>query len=76
MNMETARYFTREPHEIQKYHRMNKNLNKANLNLQFSLATLNTGQQLILALGMLGNLAMAGFDVSHGLLTPGDFVML
>ncbi len=74
--METTRFFTREDEEIKKYHEMNKNLNKANLNLQYSLSALNTGQQCIIAAGMFGNLAMAALDVSHGLLTPGDFVMI
>ena len=46
------------------------------MKIQYSLAKINSGQQLIIAAGMLANLVFAGIDVSNGLLSPGDFVML
>jgi ABC-type transport system involved in Fe-S cluster assembly fused permease/ATPase subunit len=46
------------------------------MKVQFSLSKLNIGQTMIFSTGLTVNLLMAAYDVSHGILTPGDFVMI
>jgi ABC-type transport system involved in Fe-S cluster assembly fused permease/ATPase subunit len=41
-----------------------------------TLSKLNVGQAMIFTTGLSINLAMAAWDVSTGVLTPGDFVMI
>lgn len=44
--------------------------------MQKSLSNLNTGQSAIFSTGLTINLIMAAYQVSTGILTPGDFVMI
>lgn len=46
------------------------------MKVQYSLANLNAGQQLMFSIGMTVNLMLAARDISLGVMTPGDFVMI
>ena len=76
MNYETVKAFNNEKLEMNRYNTLLEKLRKSALVVQKSLSTLNIGQGLIFTAGLTLNLMMAAYDVSMGILTPGDFVMI
>jgi len=76
LNYETVKYFGNEAFEANRY---DDNLNKlrtARIKAQNSLSALNIGQQLIIAVALVGMLWRATQGVVDGRMTLGDLVMI
>ncbi|XOZ32682.1 ABCB family ABC transporter ATP-binding protein/permease [Halomonadaceae bacterium KBTZ08] len=76
LNYETVKYFSNEAFEAQRYDSNLAEWEQARLNNRLSLATLNTGQALIIGLGLIAIMAMAVTDVAAGEISLGDFTMI
>ncbi|MFS4439098.1 ABCB family ABC transporter ATP-binding protein/permease [Paracoccaceae bacterium GXU_MW_L88] len=76
LNYETVKYFTAEERELMRYETAMKGYERGAVRLAKSLALLNTGQALILNLGMIAVMLMAAQGVENGTMTLGDFVMV
>ncbi|MDE2235545.1 MAG: ABC transporter ATP-binding protein/permease, partial [Gammaproteobacteria bacterium] len=76
LNYETVKYFTNEDFEAGRYDKEMASWEKEALKTQYSLSTLNSGQALIIALGVTAMMLLAGYEVVHGRMTLGDFVMV
>ena len=76
LNYETVKYFNNEGFEAARYDESLQRLRRANLKSQTTLSMLNTGQQLIIATGLVLMLWIATQGVVAGRLTLGDLVMV
>ncbi len=76
LNYETVKYFTNEDFEAHRYDNEMASWEQEALKTQYSLSTLNSGQGLIIALGVIAMMLLAGYEVVHGRMTLGDFVMV
>lgn len=76
LNFETVKYFTAEKTEAQQYDVHLENWEKSRLKNRLSLAGLNSGQALIIAVAVTGVMIMAAKEVTQGTMTLGDFVMV
>ncbi len=76
LNYETVKYFNNEAFEASRYDESLERLRRAQLKAQTTLSILNTGQQLIIAVGLVGMLYMATRGVVQGRMTLGDLVMV
>ncbi|MGH8293345.1 MAG: ABCB family ABC transporter ATP-binding protein/permease [Gammaproteobacteria bacterium] len=76
LNYETVKYFTNEEYEAGRYDNEMATWEKEALKTQYSLSTLNSGQALIIALGVTAMMLLAGYEVVLGKMTLGDFVMV
>jgi ATP-binding cassette, subfamily B, heavy metal transporter len=76
LNYETVKYFNNEGFEAQRYDKSLEHLRRARLKAQTSLSLLNTGQQLIIAIALVGMLWRATEGVVAGRMTLGDLVMI
>jgi len=76
INYETVKAFGGEKLESQRYQQILDELRTCANIVQKSLSKLNTGQSIIFSTGLTVNLIMAAYQVSTGILTPGDFVMI
>lgn len=76
MNFDTVKYFNNEKLEYNRYQKIHQEIYKMAMKVQYSLANLNNGQQILFSLGMTVNLLLACSDIYAGNLTPGDFVMI
>ena len=76
LNYETVKYFGNEAFESRRYDESLQRYREARLKAQTSLSLLNTGQQLIIAAGLVGMLWRATQGVVAGQLTLGDLVMV
>jgi ATP-binding cassette, subfamily B, heavy metal transporter len=76
LNYETVKYFNNEGFEAKRYDESLEKLRKARLKSQTTLMLLNTGQQVIIAIGLVAMLWRATTGVVEGRLTIGDFVMI
>jgi ABC-type transport system involved in Fe-S cluster assembly fused permease/ATPase subunit len=76
LNYETVKYFNNEAFESARYDESLERLRKAALKSQTTLSILNTGQQLIIATGLVAMLWRATTGVVEGRLTLGDLVMV
>ncbi|MFN7710203.1 MAG: ABCB family ABC transporter ATP-binding protein/permease [Holosporales bacterium] len=76
LNYETVKYFGNESYESQRYNLSLGQYEKAALKSKYSLAYLNMGQGLIIALGLIAVMTMAAFDYAKGAMTLGDFVLV
>jgi len=76
LNYETVKYFTNEDFEARRYDNEMASWEKEALKTQYSLSTLNSGQALIIALGVIAMMLLAGYEVVQGRMTLGDFVMV
>jgi ATP-binding cassette subfamily B protein len=76
LNYETVKYFNNEGFEAQRYDKSLEQLRRARLKAQTSLSLLNTGQQLIIAIALVGMLWRATEGVVAGRMTLGDLVMI
>ena len=76
INYETVKYFTNEEFEAGRYDREMAAWETEALRTQYSLSTLNSGQALIIALGVTAMMLLAGYEVVHAKMTLGDFVMV
>ena len=76
LNYETVKYFNNEAFETQRYDEALERLRVAALRSQRSLSMLNTGQQMIIAVGLIAMLWRATQGVVDGRMTVGDLVMV
>jgi ABC-type transport system involved in Fe-S cluster assembly fused permease/ATPase subunit len=76
LNYETVKYFNNEAFEAERYDKSLEALRLARLKAQTSLSILNTGQQLIIAVALVGMLWRATQGVVDGRMTLGDLVMI
>src|SRR4051812_2066346 len=76
LNYETVKYFNNEDFEANRYDASLKRLRIARLKAQTTLSMLNTGQQLIIAIGLVAMLWRATTGVVDGRMTLGDLVMI
>jgi len=76
LNYETVKYFNNEDFESRRYDESLERLRKASLKAQTTLSKLNTGQQLIIATGLVAMLWRATTGVVDGRMTLGDLVMI
>ena len=76
LNYETVKYINNEAFEAVRYDKSLEALRRARLKAQTSLSLLNTGQQLIIAVALVGMLWRATQGVVDGRMTLGDLVMI
>ncbi len=76
LNYETVKYFNNEDFEAKRYDDNLERYRKAALKSQTTLSLLNTGQQLIIAAGLVAMLWRATQGVVDGRMTLGDLVMV
>ncbi|MDB5873665.1 MAG: putative type transport system involved in Fe cluster assembly, permease and ATPase [Ramlibacter sp.] len=76
LNYETVKYFNNEGFEASRYDESLQKLRRARLKSQTTLSMLNTGQQLIIAIGLVAMLWRATQGVVNGTMTLGDLVMV
>ena len=76
LNYETVKYFGNEAFEAKRYDNNLNKLRKARIKAQNSLSALNIGQQLIIAVALVGMLWRATQGVVDGRMTLGDLVMI
>ncbi|MGX5201940.1 ABCB family ABC transporter ATP-binding protein/permease [Aliikangiella sp. IMCC44632] len=76
LNYETVKYFTNEKFEAQRYDSDLKNWEAAKLKNRLSLSFLNAGQALIISIAVASLLYLAVGQVSQGLISVGDFVLI
>ncbi len=76
LNYETVKYFNNEAFEAERYDRSLERYRRAALKSQTTLSILNTGQQLIIATGLVAMLWRATQGVIDARMTLGDLVMV
>ena len=76
LNYETVKYFTNEQYEASHYDRELATWEQARRKNRLSLFTLNSGQQLIISIAITVTMILAAMDVSKGVMTLGDFVLI
>ncbi len=76
LNYETVKYFNNEEFEAQRYDENLIRYRRAAVKSQTTLSLLNTGQQLIIAIGLVAMLWRATQGVVDGRMTLGDLVMV
>ncbi|XP_055342741.1 iron-sulfur clusters transporter ABCB7, mitochondrial-like [Paramacrobiotus metropolitanus] len=76
INYETVKYFNNEQHEANKYNEVLMKFEKASLQTNTSLASLNFGQNLIFSTALAAVMIMASQGILKGQLTVGDLVMV
>jgi len=76
LNYETVKYFNNEEFEARRYDENLERYRRAALKSQRTLSLLNTGQQLIIATGLVAMLWRATQGVVEGHMTLGDLVMV
>jgi ATP-binding cassette, subfamily B, heavy metal transporter len=76
LNYETVKYFGNEEHEARRFDQALARYERAAVKNQVSLSILNIGQGLIIAVGLVGVMLLAGKGVVDGKLTLGDFVLV
>ncbi|CAG1018262.1 ATM1-type heavy metal exporter [Burkholderiaceae bacterium] len=76
LNYETVKYFNNEDYEARRYDDSLERLRRVALKSQTTLSILNTGQQLIIATGLVLMLWRATAGVTAGTMTLGDLVMV
>ena len=76
LNYETVKYFNNEEFEARRYDENLEKYRRAAVKSQSTLSLLNTGQQLIIAAGLVAMLWRATQGVVDGHMTLGDLVMV
>jgi ABC-type transport system involved in Fe-S cluster assembly fused permease/ATPase subunit len=76
LNYETVKYFNNEEFEARRYDENLERYRRAAVKSQTTLSVLNTGQQLIIAAGLVAMLWRATQGVVDGRMTLGDLVMV
>ena len=76
LNYETVKYFNNEKFEATRYDENLQRYRRAAIKSQTTLSLLNTGQQLIIAIGLVAMLWRATQGVVDGRMTLGDLVMV
>jgi ATP-binding cassette subfamily B protein len=76
LNFETVKYFGNEEHEAARFDRSLERYEKAAVKTWISLAILNAGQAIAFSIGLAVIMILVAIDVTRGLATVGDFVMV
>ncbi|KAK3726141.1 ATP-binding cassette-type vacuolar membrane transporter Hmt1 [Vermiconidia calcicola] len=76
MSYETVKYFNAEPYEFNRYQDAVKKYQSAEYQVTFSLALMNTVQNLVFMMGLIVASFLAAFQVTSGTLSVGNFVTL
>jgi len=76
LNYETVKYFNNEGHESRRYDVALQAYEKAGIKSRVTLSVLNTGQSIIIAIGVTLIMALAAQGVVAGTMTIGDFVLV
>jgi ATP-binding cassette subfamily B protein len=74
LNYETVKYFNNEEHETRRFDKSMEKYSRASIQAQISLSVLNTGQALIMALGLGAVMALAAMGIKAGQFTVGTLV--
>ncbi|HXM00338.1 MAG TPA: ABC transporter ATP-binding protein/permease [Rhizomicrobium sp.] len=75
LNYETVKYFNNEHHETRRFDKSMEKYSRASVQAQTSLSVLNTGQAVIMSLGMGAVMVLTAVGIKQGRFTVGDFVM-
>ncbi|MBM3601098.1 MAG: ABC transporter ATP-binding protein/permease [Alphaproteobacteria bacterium] len=76
LNYETVKYFGNEEHEARRYDSALARYERASIMAKTTLSLLNIGQGAIIAVGLTAVMVMAGYGVTQGRMTIGDFVLV
>jgi ATP-binding cassette subfamily B protein len=76
LNFETVKYFANEEHEAGRYDAALSAYERAAVKSETTLAALNLGQGMIIAVGLMGVMILAGRGVAARVMTIGDFVLV
>ncbi|CCG09719.1 ABCB family ABC transporter ATP-binding protein/permease [Pararhodospirillum photometricum] len=76
LNYETVKYFCNEEHEAGRFDTALKAYEDAAVRSHASLSLLNLGQGVIISLGLVVIMLMAGRGIAQGTMTAGDFVLV
>ena len=76
LNFETVKYFASEKYEYDRYNSSLKDFESSAIKSQASLFALNSGQQTIIAAGVVGTMWMAADGLAAKELSLGEFVMV
>ena len=76
LNYETVKYFGNEDLEARRFDSSMARYERAAVRTYSSLGLLNTGQALVFTVGTVVCMLLAARDVTRGVLTVGDFVMI
>ena len=76
LNYETVKYFNNEAYEAEQYNVNLEAWEQARVNNRLSLALLNSGQALIIGIGLTAMMYLAAKGVVDGSMTLGDLVMV
>jgi len=75
LNYETVKYFNNETHETRRFDKSMEKYSRASIQAQTSLSLLNTGQAIIVSLGMGAVMLLTAIGIKRGQFSVGDFVM-
>lgn len=76
INYETVKYFGNERYEVERYDEQMQRWEVSAVRNQTSLATLNAGQSIIIAIGVTLLMLLAADGVAKGTMTIGDLVLV
>ena len=76
LNFETVKYFANEEHEARRYDAALRAYEQAAVKSETTLAALNIGQGMIIAVGLVGVMLLAAQGVAARVMTVGDFVLV
>jgi ATP-binding cassette, subfamily B, heavy metal transporter len=76
LNFETVKYFANEEHEARRYDAALRAYEHAAVRSETTLAALNLGQGMIIAVGLVAVMILAGEGVAARVMTVGDFVLV
>jgi ATP-binding cassette, subfamily B, heavy metal transporter len=74
LNYETVKYFNNEIHETRRFDKSMAKYSRASIQAQISLSVLNTGQAVIMAIGLGFVMALAAQGIANGRFTVGTLV--
>jgi ATP-binding cassette, subfamily B, heavy metal transporter len=76
LNFETVKYFANEEHEARRYDSALHAYERAAVKSETTLSMLNLGQGMIIAVGLVAVMILAGRGVAAKVMTIGDFVLV
>jgi ABC-type transport system involved in Fe-S cluster assembly fused permease/ATPase subunit len=76
LNFETVKYFGNEDYEAEQYDKNLVGWENSRARNRLSMAALNSGQAFIIAASITAIMTLAAFDVSTGVMTLGDLVLV
>jgi len=74
LNFETVKYFNNEAHETRRFDASMEKFARASIQSQISLSLLNSGQAVIMSLGLGAVMGLAAIGIAHGRFSIGLFV--